>query len=203
MTALLMPEHDIHLATSTEMNMVADILGSAFVDDPILEWLCGEPAIYSSLFLLEIDTLYKQHRHIYLNKDKTGAAIWLPPGVAVKPALHWRLFPTAFQLIRESGLKSLQRSSQFVQLMAQWHIQEPHFYLHAVGASLGNQGRGLGSALLKAGLKACDEAAIPAYLESTNEKNNPLYERFGFEVIGEQRLPDGGPMIWFMQRPKR
>ena len=197
------PEHNIQLASNTELQAVSDILGSAFADDPMVNWICKERSLYRALFRLEIEALYKKHNLIYLNKDKTGAAIWLPPGVAVKPSLHWRLLPVGFQLIRYSGLRGLAHASQFEKMMAEWHMDEPNFYLHAVGASFSNQGRGIGSALLKAGLKACDEVGMPAYLESTNEKNNPLYQRFGFEIIGEQRLPDGGPIIWFMKRSKR
>jgi hypothetical protein len=38
-----------------------------------------------------------------------------------------------------------------------------------------------------------------AYLESSKERNISFYERFGFKVIGELRLPRG-PMMWPMWR---
>lgn len=199
----LPPEHDVHLANDDEIQTVADILGSAFTHDPMMNWMCEEPSIYSGCFRYEIEALYKQYQHIYINKDKTGAAVWLPSGIATALPWHWRLLPVALQLLRYGGLKGLVRSIQFEKLADQWRIEEAHFYLHTVGASFGNQGRGVGSALLKAGLQACDEAGMPAYLESTNEKNNMLYQRFGFEVIGQQHLPGAGPMIWFMRRPRR
>ncbi len=56
---------------------------------------------------------------------------------------------------------------------------------------------------MKAGLDVCDQQRAPAYVESSNERNNPLYQRHGFEVISEATLPDGGPKIWFMQRAAR
>jgi ribosomal protein S18 acetylase RimI-like enzyme len=40
----------------------------------------------------------------------------------------------------------------------------------------------------------------PAYLESSNQRDLPLYERFGFKVIQELSLPDGGPTLWTMLR---
>ena len=47
----------------------------------------------------------------------------------------------------------------------------------------------------------CDQAGYPAYLESSNIRNNPLYERFGFEVTAEVTLPEDGPTMWLMERP--
>jgi hypothetical protein len=40
----------------------------------------------------------------------------------------------------------------------------------------------------------------PAHLESSNLKNVPLYQRFGFEVIEEIPLPEDGPTLWAMLR---
>jgi hypothetical protein len=41
----------------------------------------------------------------------------------------------------------------------------------------------------------------PAYLESSNLRNVPLYQRFGFDAIEEISLPEDGPTLWTMLRP--
>lgn len=46
-------------------------------------------------------------------------------------------------------------------------------------------GQGLGTLLMKRALQRCDEQASAAYLESSNPKNIPFYQRHGFKVIGE------------------
>ena len=41
------------------------------------------------------------------------------------------------------------------------------------------------AALMKHAVRRCDEDETKAYLESTNPRNISLYERHGFEVVGE------------------
>ena len=193
-------EHDIRIAGHTDIEKVCSILASAFTNDPVVNWLCGQPKVYRSLFYFEAEALYRHHGHVYINNEFTGAAMWLPAGVHAKPPFHWRSMIVFWQLTSNGGLKSLRRVGLLEKFMAERHPHEPHFYLRFIGTSLENQGRGIGSKLLKAGLSACDQQGMPAYLESSNENNNLLYERHGFAIIGEEDLPDGGPTIWFMHR---
>jgi len=196
-------EHDIIIAGKADIEQVCNILGSAFSNDPILDWISGDPAIYGLLFRSEAEALYKHHGHVYINREQTGAAMWLPAGVSAKTPLHWRLLTAIWNLARTRGFKNIKRLSDLDKLMTDNRPKEPHFYLHAIGASLDKQGRGIGSALLKAGLSACDQQGMPAYLESSNEKNNPLYERYGFEIVDVVSLPKGGPKMWLMRRESR
>jgi len=51
-------------------------------------------------------------------------------------------------------------------------------------------------------LERCDAERAAAYLESSNEKNVPLYRRHGFEVTGEV-VTHLGPRAWLMWRDPR
>ena len=44
---------------------------------------------------------------------------------------------------------------------------------------------------------------MPAYLESSNILNVPLYERHGFVVQADAAVSDDGPRAWFMWRESR
>ena len=59
----------------------------------------------------------------------------------------------------------------------------PHWYLEMLGTLPAAQGRGAGSALLRQGLNAADEAGEEAYLESSPDAL-VLYEHFGFVRVG-------------------
>ena len=82
-------------------------------------------------------------------------------------------------------------------------LSEPHYYLSLLGVAAAHRGRGLGLALLRASLSEIDAAGRPAYLESTNPRNLPLYEGLGFRRIGRIALPRGGAIVDQMWRAAR
>lgn len=195
-------DHVIDKATASDAKAVSSILGSAFSHDPVFNWFCEAGGdFYARLFHSELQLLYNKHQHVFVNESRTGAAMWLPPGVSAEVPNDFSQLGLLFGMLLHGGFASLQRGGLLTDLMSKHHMKEPHYYLHAIGAHLDCQGRGIGSALLKHGVSLCDEAGFPAYLESSNIRNNPLYERFGFEVTEELTLPDGGPSMWLMVRP--
>ena len=195
--------HRVREACAADDTTVSEILGSAFRDDPVLHWLCDREPLFAAMFRADIDALYRRQGTVLMNANHTGAALWLPPGISASAPFHWHTAVLMLRLVLAGGVNSLKRADVLEKIMHANHPVQPHFYLHAIGAKMGEQGKGVGSALLKAGLHACDQQQMPAYLESSNERNNPLYQRFGFELIGEERLPEGGPKLWFMYRAPR
>jgi ribosomal protein S18 acetylase RimI-like enzyme len=85
--------------------------------------------------------------------------------------------------------------------MERKHPSRPgHYYLAIVGVAPAAQGRGLGSRLMFPMLSEADAGGVAAYLEASSPRSRLLYERHGFEVVEEMRLPSGGPAIWRMWR---
>ncbi len=78
---------------------------------------------------------------------------------------------------------------------------EPHFYLSLLGTDPAHYGHGYGLGLLAENLRIVDAQGMPAYLESSNPANVPLYERYGFRQLGAFELPGGGPTVPTMWRP--
>lgn len=192
--------HRTRPASDLDYVRVAEILGDAFTHDPVLNWFFAKPLDCSTLFRAEIESHYGTHGLITINQEETGAALWLPPNAPVRGSFHWRLFHSLWMVLREGGYEGLKKGGIVTQTLAKHRPSAPHFYLHAIGACMDHQGQGIGSALLGDGLALCDERGMPAYLECTNPLNLPLYARHGFEVVGEERLPEEGPKITFMHR---
>jgi GNAT superfamily N-acetyltransferase len=125
-----------------------------------------------------------------------GAALWYPPGtwsgteVSALPGY-----------LRAFG-RRLVTASQFQSVAVRAHPrEEPHWYLAVIGVDPVRQGHGVGAALLRSRLRRCDQEGLPAYLESSNLDNVPLYQHFGFHVTGALGLPDGAPVVNTMWRP--
>ena len=61
----------------------------------------------------------------------------------------------------------------------------------------------MGARLLAPVLARCDRDGLPAYLESSNPRNLPFYERHGFVRRTAVPLPSGCPLVTPMWRDPR
>lgn len=167
----------------------------AFSADPMARWSLPDPAKYLEAFpsiarafggnAFESGTAYSANGF-------AGAALWLPPGFGSDEESLMRLFEENV----DDDIKE-QMPEIFAQ-MEKFHPTGPHWYLPMIGVDPAYQGTGVGSTLMTEALKAVDRDGSIAYLESSNPKNISLYERHGFEVIGEiqsGRSPILRPML--------
>ncbi|KAF3391625.1 hypothetical protein F1880_007762 [Penicillium rolfsii] len=77
---------------------------------------------------------------------------------------------------------------------------KPHYFLDLLGVHPSYQGRGLGSKLLRWGLARADEEGVEVYLSGSPD-GRPLYERNGFQTVGESFSPYPGYEQVNMVRP--
>ncbi len=78
---------------------------------------------------------------------------------------------------------------------------EPHWHLPLIGVDPAKQGSGYGSQLLQHTLDEIDRRGEIAYLENTNPVNTPLYERYGFELMGIIQTDGTPPLFPMIRRP--
>ncbi|MBL8554969.1 MAG: GNAT family N-acetyltransferase [Phenylobacterium sp.] len=194
-----MNRHKIRLAATDDKAAVLDTLMLAFAGDPCLRFVLDTP-----------DKLLRGfHRFAggmggaavdlgsaWLAEDGAAAALWLPPGVGPD---RDSMLGVVGEMAREEKLPTL---GEVGDAMEQYHPAEPHWYLAMIGVDPAQQGRGWGSAVLKESLRRIDEAGATAYLESSNPRNVPLYERFGFEVMGFVQPGDFPGLHPMIRRPR-
>jgi ribosomal protein S18 acetylase RimI-like enzyme len=191
-------------ATVSDLPAITDMLVRAFDDDPVSNFMFAgqrrRRGGLHSFFRSQLRHQYMPLGHVYTTEDASGAALWGPPGRerhGVQELLQ--LLPTAPYLISRRTARALALMFKVESL----HPTEPHWYLFTLGTAPERQGQGVGSALLRSMLGPVDEAGEPAYLESSKERNVPLYARFGFEVIDVLPSKSGSPTIWRMWREPR
>jgi GNAT superfamily N-acetyltransferase len=194
-----MSEPVVSLLSATERERAIATLVSAFVADPAERWLYPDAHQYLTHFPVFVQAFggraFDAHTAWELG-DFAAVSLWLPPGVeadgdatievlsaSVAPALHEDLFAVLGQ-------------------MAEAHPTNPHWYLPWFGVDASKQGSGLGGQLLTSCLKVVDTDHQPAYLESTNPRNVPFYERHGFDVTGYAQA-GLSPTIVLMARPAK
>lgn len=125
-----------------------------------------------------------------------AAALWLPPNIHPDED---KLISLAQRTVSEH----IQKDFLLVfERMGRYHPSEPHWFLPFLGVDPLQQGKGFGSALLQHTLIQCDRDSKLAYLESSNPKNNPLYQRHGFEILGTIQVGPSPTIFAMLRRPK-
>ena len=77
--------------------------------------------------------------------------------------------------------------------------KEPHWHLDPLGVTPDLQGKGVGSQMMEHYCSQIDKSGMAAYHETDRPENVRFYERFGYEVIGEETILDFPN--WYMWRP--
>ena len=189
----------VRIATAAEQERVIATITLAFSYDPITRWVYPEPSQFLTYFPQIVRHFGGRAFGIgsaYCSEDFRAAALWLPPGVQPDEEGMEQVMKESLSGVHEEQV------SAFGYQQAAHHPKEPVWYLPLLGVDPARQGQGYGSALLATSLEKCDADHSDAYLESTNERNLPLYQRYGFEVIGEIQAGDS-PTLWPMLRRRR
>lgn len=188
----------IKTATTADAAPAIDVVLLAFSADPAARWTWPDPQQYLRHFPSFVRAFGGKafaHGSAYYVDGYAGASLWLPPDVHPdEDALITLLQGTV------SGQMQKDVFAVFEQ-MGRYHPREPHWYLPLIGVDPPQQGKGYGAALLQHALPQCDRANKLAYLESTNPKNIPLYERHGFEVLGTIQVGASPPIFPMLRKP--
>jgi ribosomal protein S18 acetylase RimI-like enzyme len=197
-----MPGPAVRPVERRDIPQLSDTLARAFYTDPVLDWAmrtdAGRMGALREMFrhALESDLKYGE---ITTTEDLMACALWVPPEAMKAPHGPLEDLLMLPRLIGYSGLRRLPRIISFFKACEEKRPKTPHFYLDIIGVHPDRQGQGYASALLRHTLTRLDAQRQPAYLESSNPRNNPLYRRNGFEITDEIHLPDG-PTLWCMWR---
>jgi GNAT superfamily N-acetyltransferase len=192
---------EVTAAATGDAALVGAALADAFGADPVFGWLvtgAGRDRRLAVFFTSMARSYLRRGKPVFRTADGTGAALWSAPGGwELPPAEILRETPAA---VRAFGGRVLRALRVQLQVESRHPADLPHWYLGYLGVTTAAQGRGVGSALLREVLDRADAAGLPAYLESSNERNLTLYRRHGFQVVEAFPALGHGPTIWRMWR---
>lgn len=184
------------------------VLGAAFEHDPQWRATISKPEE-------TLETLVRMFTAVTRSTVAAGGvaettaeveavALWLPPGREIGALAIVR---SGFALPRFAmRMPSADRTKMLGVLRQLGTLQkelmpEPMWHLLALGVDPELQGRGLGSALVRAGIDRAAADAHPIYLETDTEENVEFYGRLGFEVLETVTVEAIAIPMWLMARP--
>ncbi|MFI9627931.1 GNAT family N-acetyltransferase [Streptomyces sp. NPDC052042] len=148
---------------------------------------------FNELFVSRIGL---DHGRVWVTDDCAAVAVWTTPQTANAGEVFAEIGPRFAEIAGDRA----QASAEAEAAMQPHRPTEPVWFLGSVGVDPEQQGRGLGAAVIRPGLLAAEEAGVPAFLETSDERNVRFYEHLGFEVTADYPLPGGGPHTWAMTR---
>lgn len=189
----------IHTATAVDAKRCFAALSLAFSGDPACRWAWPDPQVYLEAFPRFTEGFGGgaiERGTANFHEGFSGVALWLPPGVGPDESSVMRVIQDTMTGSRRDAMFSM------IEQMDSFHPHEAHWHLPLIGVDPAHQGKGIGAALLRYVLQACDREKLPAYLEATSVRNMALYERHGFEALGRIQVADSPPVVPMARKPR-
>jgi len=197
---------EIGAISAAETEEVLDVVARGMRDNPQHVAAFGEdPETRRRLFRRLISAAFSTRdlSHTLVARREDGVIVgvcgMMPPGeCAPDLGQQLRLLPTLLFL-------GPRVASRLMRWMGAWQRHDPkerHWHLGPLAVDVHLQGEGVGSRMMRVFCARMDAAGEDAYLETDKPINVRFYQRFGFEVVGEQDVLD--VPNWFMlRRPAR
>ncbi|RFN43788.1 hypothetical protein FIE12Z_11954 [Fusarium flagelliforme] len=190
-------ETSVRLVNANESAAAGSSLAQAFATDAMSQYLLdGDDMVdYSDeqKWKLHVDYMtYMVAAHCYkgivttIGSDYEALALWLAPRQQMDDWLTsirsgtWKL---RYQLSAEGRRRYY---DEMLPVLDQTKLEvmgeRDHYYLVYIGTKPNAQGRGYAGKLIRDMVAKADAEQRPMYLESSTQRNNGFYAKFGFEV---------------------
>ena len=190
-------------AIGAETEPVLDVLSRGMRDNPVHVAAFGDdPEIRRRQFRKLVAAMFSVSdlSHALVARREDGVVVgvcgMMPPPGNCLPGLgqQLRMLPTLLSL----GPRAAGRVMRWVGAWRRHDPEERHWHLGPLAVDAHLQGEGVGSRMMQVFCARMDAAGEDAYLETDKPINVRFYERFGFEVVGEEDVL--GVPNWFMLR---
>jgi GNAT superfamily N-acetyltransferase len=194
--------------TRAQLKPAAEMMSRAFYEYPLSLYLFpGEaerdnkaPYIFQSLICHGF--LYGE---VYATSlDLEGVAVWFHTE-EMRRTLWSSIRCRSWLVPSRVGKEVMSRQRHFGYYVSAIHQRcapFPHWNLHMLGVDPAHQGKGYAGVLLRAMLARIDRECLPCYVDTQREENVLIYQRHGFKLIEESKIPGTEITMWAMLREK-
>ena len=181
------------------------MLARAFHDDPLYRAVLPEEDKRRKLLFWLYDKMLRYcflYGTMHTLPSLEGAACWLPPGqteLTIGRILRSGLIGMPLRM----GPAAYMRFSAYIDCSSELRRQnspDTYWYLWVLGVDPPHQGQGVGGRLIRPVLEQADASGTACYLETEVERNLAFYERHGFRVVAEARVPRLDLRTWSLVR---
>ena len=194
--------------TKTDVKPAAEMLARAFHEYALLPYFFPDEAVREKVsFYFLAMALYSGVRYgeVYATSpNMEDVAIWyhssqypLSTWKAIR-CIPWKVI---MNFARYSG-SVMQPTGRYIEAVHKRLVTFSHWYLEIIGVDPEERGKGYAGKLIRLMLTRIDREGLPCYIETLDEKNVAIYERYGFEMIEESSIPDTSLTCWAMLRRK-
>ncbi|KAF4467616.1 hypothetical protein FALBO_5503 [Fusarium albosuccineum] len=194
-------------------------LAHAFATDAMSQYVLeGDDMSDEERWNLHVDYMvYMVAAHCYkgivtaIGSDYDAVALWLPPGKQTEDwwtvlrsgmwRLYYRLSAEGRRRYYNEMLPVLNQTKEEVM----GERDKDCYYLVYIGTKPKSQGKGYAGKLIRDMVAKADAENRPMYLESSTERNNAYYAKFGFEVKRDvvfERSPEPIRMYIMVREPQ-
>jgi ribosomal protein S18 acetylase RimI-like enzyme len=183
-----------------------ETLTSAFRETYVMKYYLpndvNREKVVRCFILISVRTGIKYGEVYVASSNYEGVAVWMSSDNL--PITAWKMLSSgslmaALGFIRNGGLKMM-RIGEYIEKAHKRLAPPKHWYLQTIGVDPKFQGKGYLGRLIRPMLAKIDTQHLPCYLETLEEKNVAIYERFGFKVIERSAIPQTPLENWAMLR---
>ena len=198
----------VEILGPSDIGDVVSVLSDSFFDYPVMRFVLGAEGEYQPRLTLLI-RFFVMARVL---RDEVLLGVSGPRGLRAAGLVSYpRGGPSPPELggIREEtwarlGDEARSRYERFGATTARFVVESDHIHLGMIGVRSSEQGQGLGRRVLEAvhELSSSDSSSTGVTLTTELESNVPLYEHFGYEILGCERV-GSALTTWGMYRSDR
>jgi GNAT superfamily N-acetyltransferase len=193
----------VRRAADADLDALSETLALAFEEYPWTNW-----TVAADHHLDRLRGLYRLYAQadglpfgeIWVTDGCESVAVWMPPGHRGPSDDALDRLASAIARLFGDRLEAAHEAEAVIRAL---RPEIPHWYLASMGTRPELQGQGLGSEVLAPVLARCDADNLPAYCDTSTERNVRFYARHGFAVVAETDVPGGGPHVWLLGRQPR